>query len=122
MAASIATTITAVRIGETLICRSLSLHQLRKLIIVLSHECNIFLELNRLCALERGIKLLQIPFLFCFQYRFVGFNRVDLLLDLFRWLGEFYHEQSPLHDRVEKCKENVSLAAAVMMLAGALEK
>ena len=32
------------------------------------------------------------------------------------------HEQSPLHDRVEKCKENVSLAAAVMMLAGALEK
>src|ERR1700730_3604391 len=90
MAASIATTITAVRIAETLICRSLSLHQLRKLIIVLSHECNIFLELNRLCALERGIKLLQILFLFYFQYRFVGFNRVDLLLDLFRWLGEFF--------------------------------
>jgi hypothetical protein len=42
------------RIVETLICRSLSLHQLRKLIIVLSHQCNIFLELNRLCALERG--------------------------------------------------------------------
>ena len=34
----------------------------------------------------------------------------------------FNYEQSPLHDRVEKCKENVSLAAAVMMLAGALEK
>ena len=63
MAASIATTITAIRIAETLICRSLSLHQLRKLIIVLSHECNVFLELNRLCVLERGIKLLQILFL-----------------------------------------------------------
>jgi hypothetical protein len=47
------------RIVETLICRSLSLHQFRKPIIVLSHECNIFLELNRLCALERSTKLLQ---------------------------------------------------------------
>jgi hypothetical protein len=34
----------------------------------------------------------------------------------------FNYVQSPLHDRVEKCKENVSLAAAVMMLAGTLEK
>src|SRR3974390_2612418 len=51
----------------------LLLHEIWEFIEVLQHQRDVFLELNRLCILERVLQLHQIIFLFRLRYRFVGF-------------------------------------------------
>src|SRR5580704_6420028 len=58
----------------TLIRGSLLLLE-RKLIVVFYYQCDVFLELNGLCLLERSLKLRQVHFLLRLRDRFVGLNR-----------------------------------------------
>ena len=89
MAATIAARISnTIRIGGTLIRRSLLLHDFRELIEVLLDQPDVVLELNGLCVLERDLKLRQVLFLLRLRQEFVGLKRGDLLLNLFWWLGE----------------------------------
>src|SRR6202047_2411329 len=88
MAASIAATITTIRIRGTLIRRSLLLVERRKLIEILEDHRDVFLELNGPCVLYRGLKLGQVLSLLRLGDSFVGLNRIDLLLYLIWWLGK----------------------------------
>src|SRR3984893_15240956 len=80
----------SIRIRETLIGGSLLLYDRCELIEILQHQRNVFLELNGLCFLERGLELRQALLLLHLRHRLVRLKRGDILFDLFRWLGELF--------------------------------
>src|SRR5207244_12951745 len=66
----------------------LFLHDGCEMVEVFQHQRDVFLELNRSCVFECRFKLRQALFLLRLGDGLIGLECYDLILDLFRWLGE----------------------------------
>src|SRR5262245_29995990 len=93
--------------------RILLLHQRRELVEVLLHQRDVFLELYRLCGLQRRREVRQLLFLFRLRDGFVGLEAVDLLLEPFGWLGEL------LGLRIDAEKDQRDVASHVVVFVEA---